>query len=361
MADLSLFFYGMAGGLLLLTAAALARPGAGAPVRLWGALFALSVFGYVAWNAAAVKHALGPAAGLAWLLSTTSTGYFLLFARALLTERRGPDRPALAVLGAFTAIGIAGVVTPMPGAMTFWMLHQGLEFICYGYALWLAVGGWRDDLDEDRRRIRGPLILVITVYGLLQGAFETFSFFAPPSRGYPLGEAVALAGVAFAVPFFIMQTRWDRIGPHAGRNTGLPTGEAPTAPVPMAGTTNGLDATDRLELQRVLDLVNGQKAYREEGLTIAALAERVKIPEHRLRRLINGGLGFRNYAAFLNARRIAEAKDRLADPAQGRVSILTMALDLGYGSVGPFNRAFKEATGMTPTEFRRRQLAPKPE
>ena len=37
--------------------------------------------------------------------------------------------------------------------------------------------------------------------------------------------------------------------------------------------------------------------------------------------------------------------------------LLSRALfDLGFGFIGPFNRAFKDATGMTPTEFRRAHL-----
>jgi AraC-like DNA-binding protein len=35
------------------------------------------------------------------------------------------------------------------------------------------------------------------------------------------------------------------------------------------------------------------------------------------------------------------------------VPILTIALDAGFNSLGPFNRAFKAETGMTPSEFRR--------
>ena len=46
----------------------------------------------------------------------------------------------------------------------------------------------------------------------------------------------------------------------------------------------------------------------------------------------------------------------LADPAQVRKPVLTIALDLGYGSLGPFNRAFKLETGLTPTEYRQRAL-----
>ena len=68
-------------------------------------------------------------------------------------------------------------------------------------------------------------------------------------------------------------------------------------------------------------------------------------------------LGFRNFAAFVNARRIDAAKARLADPTQARESVSTIAFDLGFGSLGPFNRAFKEVTGQTPTEWRRQRLA----
>ena len=80
------------------------------------------------------------------------------------------------------------------------------------------------------------------------------------------------------------------------------------------------------------------------------------MPEHQLRKLINGALGFRNFSAFLNARRIPDAKAVLADPDNAKRQVLQIALDLGYGSIAPFNRAFKEATGQTPTEFRKTAL-----
>jgi len=39
------------------------------------------------------------------------------------------------------------------------------------------------------------------------------------------------------------------------------------------------------------------------------------------------------------------------------VPVLTIAMDAGFQSIGPFNRAFKAATDSTPTEFRRLALA----
>jgi len=43
----------------------------------------------------------------------------------------------------------------------------------------------------------------------------------------------------------------------------------------------------------------------------------------------------------------------LADPTQAEVPVITIAMDAGFQSLGPFNRAFKAVTGVTPTEYRR--------
>ena len=98
------------------------------------------------------------------------------------------------------------------------------------------------------------------------------------------------------------------------------------------------------------------RAYRQDGLTIGNLAQRLGLPEYRLRRLINQALGYRNFNSFVNRYRIAEVKAALADPGQAEVPVLTIALDAGFSSLGPFNRAFKAETGVTPSEYRRLAL-----
>ena len=100
-----------------------------------------------------------------------------------------------------------------------------------------------------------------------------------------------------------------------------------------------------------------ERAYRAEGFSIAMLAARLGEPEYRVRRAINGEMGFRNFTAFLNSFRLDEIRAALADPAQSDVPILTIALDAGFGSLGPFNRAFRDAEGMTPTDYRARAAA----
>jgi AraC-like DNA-binding protein len=112
-----------------------------------------------------------------------------------------------------------------------------------------------------------------------------------------------------------------------------------------------LSAADAV-VERELLAAMSDGVYRQTGLTIRELADQLGHPEHRLRRLINGHLGFRNFSAFLNSYRLPEAKERLGDAKQVRIPVLTIALDLGYGSLGPFNRAFKADTGLTPTQYR---------
>jgi AraC-like DNA-binding protein len=117
-----------------------------------------------------------------------------------------------------------------------------------------------------------------------------------------------------------------------------------------------VDAADRLALDRLADAMDKGELWRREGLTIGSLAEQVGTPEHRLRRLINDHLGHRNFAAYINVRRIEAAKRILSDPAQARTTVAAIAFDLGFGSLGPFNRAFKDVTGATPTQWRRDAL-----
>jgi AraC-like DNA-binding protein len=93
--------------------------------------------------------------------------------------------------------------------------------------------------------------------------------------------------------------------------------------------------------------------WQVEGLTVSALALRVKAPEHQVRRAINQELGHRNFASFINAARIDAAKARLSAPDAADQSIQEIAYDVGFASLGPFNRAFRDATGLSPSDYRK--------
>ena len=68
---------------------------------------------------------------------------------------------------------------------------------------------------------------------------------------------------------------------------------------------------------------------------------------------INSLIG--NFNQMINRHRIAHACGLLAE-AGATASILEISGRCGFASLGPFNRAFREATGLSPTEWRRQAL-----
>lgn len=106
-------------------------------------------------------------------------------------------------------------------------------------------------------------------------------------------------------------------------------------------------------VRRVSEAMAVRRLYRQVRLTVGALACVLGSQEYLVRRAINRGLGYRNFNEFLHHHRLAEAAARLH--AQPRLPILSIALDVGYGSIGPFNRAFRRRFGITPSEYRARR------
>lgn len=111
-------------------------------------------------------------------------------------------------------------------------------------------------------------------------------------------------------------------------------------------------ALDPALAERLRQLIEVDEVFKEEGLSIVSLAERLGAQEYKLRQLINAQLGFKNFNAFLNRFRVAAAEKLLTDPGKAHLGVAEVAYQVGYRSLGTFNRAFKELTGRTPTDYR---------
>lgn len=337
-----LIFRGVAIGAILSLAAGFWRGGAGRSVRVAGLLFCLSTAAY-AINSSGLARDTLTSPFVYWLVhfpSLGGVGFFWLFVITLFEDR--PLTPALFGPPALlTIIGLIGNFIRAPASHPLWIGHNLIEACFCGHALFVVFRGWRGDLVEERRRLRGPFVGAVLIYALILSAFEIAE-----GMGFDTGRLGLLAGFSLAFAclagaLVMLDARRSLFG-------------ASQAQAVAAADT--LDAGDRLLLQRLNEVMDGQEAWRREGLTIGALAAELNTPEHRLRRLINDHLGARNFAAFVNTRRIAAAKRLLADPANARKPVSAIAFDLGFGSLGPFNRAFKDETGVTPSEWRRNEL-----
>jgi AraC-like DNA-binding protein len=122
-------------------------------------------------------------------------------------------------------------------------------------------------------------------------------------------------------------------------------------------TNNGrMDRDD--ELEKISDVM-ATNIHRHHELSINMLAEISGIQQHRLRKIINHSLGYKNFRDFLNSYRLKEAQALLTNPAHFETPITKIAFDCGFNSIPSFNRVFKVELGLTPSEFRERQKIPK--
>jgi AraC-like DNA-binding protein len=227
------------------------------------------------------------------------------------------------------------------GAVTglFW---RGISLGMTLLGLWAALRGRSGDLLESRRKVRLAIAIGIGLIILSIILSELPLVRWPPPIGWRLVNGGSLLLLAGFVTLAMLGWRDPALLAPPVRPTPSSTSAPEVDDAPLLAQVQALMARDRL--------------HRQEGLTITTVAARLGVPEYRLRRAINQGSGARNFNAFLNGYRLEEAKAALADPAQREVPILTIALDSGFGSLAPFNRAFKQATALTPTEFRLKML-----
>jgi len=322
-----------------------------------GGLLSVSAAAYVIESAPAL-NALPPLDAL-WLLPVRLVAMgvpalFWLFSTATFDDDfRLSWQHGLPWLGS-VGLGAVCLLGPWP---RLWLLYTAIILVLVILACWRAAAGRNTDLIESRRRFRLFVIGVIAAYTIIVSIANLRAGQLGLAAPSGLLNAVGLLAIAFllSVTRLMISNEVPQISPAPSAATAeMPAATPIPAPPALASTPDDADETESMALlNRLQALMAEQKVYREEGLTIAALAERMAIPQYRLRRLINQRLGHRNFSTFVNGYRLAEAMAALADPGQVDVPILTIALDTGFQSIGPFNRAFKAHTGMTPTDYRR--------
>ena len=104
----------------------------------------------------------------------------------------------------------------------------------------------------------------------------------------------------------------------------------------------------------VVEILEVNRMYATHGLKIADVSRELGVPEYRLREVIIGALGYKNFNQFVNSIRIKDASTQLINKTG--LPILSIALDVGFSSITSFNKSFFQKHGCTPTEFRTRYL-----
>jgi AraC-like DNA-binding protein len=359
MDDVDALIRGAAIGITLLLAAAFLRARPNASLAWIGTLYLGGFVGYLLWGHPAILT-WPPLARLVFGVLALSTPFFFWALARLIFEDGFRLRPVhWALLGVIVIAGVAQAV--LPGVRILWLpnaLRIGFRLLSLAlivHVFWLVWSGWSVDLVEKRHRLRLGFLVVVGIAAAL--VVLAALFYAPAaSRAAPirLGEAVASLVLSLSLAIAVLRFDRDFLPPESAPALSHSPSANPGNDASAEGAAGTSADPDASLMARLDALMQHDEAWRETGLSIGGLAARVGAPEYRLRRLINQRLGFRNFTAFLNEYRLTAAAARLADREQLRIPVLTIALELGWGSIGPFNRAFRTRFDMTPSDYRRK-------
>ncbi len=337
-----LFVRGVGVGATTVLGLVLARGRAITSTRVAGALMCASLIAWLISESPMLRSLVGQPTPLV-IAAFPVGGFFWCYLNSVFV-----DRPLSLIEWSPTIVlvGLGMIIVAGPDNDAGWIAYNSATGMLALHALFVVARGWNGDLLEGRRRLRGLVLglgaafaLCSVVLGFMaraepQGVWRDFLI------GGPFGGLI-LSIVVIAYAALLLQTREEVLG-------------TPIKASLLADPR--VEAADRVLLDKLNDVMSREE-WRKEGLTIGALAASLGEPEHRLRRLINRRLGHRNFAEFVNGYRIEAVKARLADPREASMTVATIAYDAGFRSLAPFHRAFRAATGSTPADWRRTQLA----
>ncbi len=95
--------------------------------------------------------------------------------------------------------------------------------------------------------------------------------------------------------------------------------------------------------------------FLEPDISLEKLAAETGTSQKKVSQAINQHLGS-NFYDFINSLRVEQASRMLGDPQYAAQPIKYIMYDCGFSNKVSFNKAFKDRTGMTPSEFRNRQV-----
>ena len=122
----------------------------------------------------------------------------------------------------------------------------------------------------------------------------------------------------------------------------------------MAYTSSKLNGVDTpKKVAELNDLMVNDKYYENEDLSLATAAELLQLTSHQLSELINTQHDC-SFPKFVRRHRISAAKELLV--SQANASVLSISMMTGFKSQSSFYTAFKELTGKSPAEYRKKQI-----
>lgn len=242
--------------------------------------------------------------------------------------------------------------------MAFSLQLAVLAFPLYAIAYWSAcflrlrrhlhvVEGFFSNIEDKTLSWLRWVLLVLCV----AVAWNALGTLAEPLLGHRLvSDAIeVLLEAAWVYPLTLLALMQPPVfADTQQRVDALETGEVQA--VPRKYARSALEATDLARIATKIERVlREEHLYREATLTLRDLSDRTGVPQNYLSQTLNTHLG-RSFFDYVNGWRIEEACRRLSE---GETSVLAISEEVGFHSRSTFNAAFKKATGLTPSAYRR--------
>ncbi len=250
----------------------------------------------------------------------------------------------LAMKNAWDSFAHASVIDP------FLTIASLVSIAIYGGMIWRLYQAYRaelaqtraDDAQFDPSWVRHALIGVLCLGLVWLGFFLADQL--DPTRNY-FDDYWMYMGVA-ALGVYLGIAGW------ANSHVRYPALERTTTST-MEAVTQSVER-DWLGMgTQFAEIVEAQQLWRDPDLTLTSLAKALGTNTTYLSRALNEGLG-KSFSAFINARRVTEAKTLIAQSGQTS-DLMAIAFQAGFNSKASFNRAFSEFAGTSPSAWRRSQ------
>lgn len=146
--------------------------------------------------------------------------------------------------------------------------------------------------------------------------------------------------------------------------TNKPVSENNNSPVPVLETAaienpsekikyekSGLTAVELHSIhQKLTQIMQEEKLYKNADLTLTELAQKTNVHPNTLSQVINS-VEQKNFYDYINDQRVEEFKKIIRLPENQKFTFLSVAFECGFNSKTAFNRNFKKATGLSPSEY----------
>lgn len=311
----------------------------------WLAGLVISLLAYCIAPVVYESEFIGP---ITLFIAATVPPVFWLFCRSLFDDQysttswNGPAAIAFIsylIIAAFRVWLLEQPPSALGSAIFYLSYAYQLAFVCL--ALFSLIHSGADDLVDARRTLRRLILFWSAAYVTIVLLVELWF----GNREIP--ELLTLSNsMGLGLTFLLFATWYLILAPDDLISTNL-AGKSK-----QQSSVQDLTHAEKQWLTSLETAMQEDKVYRRPEMTIKTLAGEMGIPEHLLRNLINQRLGYRNFRFYLNGFRLDEVAARLRSPEYDRTPVLTLALEAGFASITPFNRAFREKFGVSPTTFR---------